>query len=191
MTEQVGISGESLLPEGVADDGDRLRISGAIFFCRERATPRRLRAKQRKVTRRYQFAGNAVGSARAGQREALAFRISGDLLEDLILISPILEVGVRRLAALDGFSMHGLVNEDQAARVFERQRAEQYRIDDAEDGGVGSDTQSQSNDGNRHEATPPHQHPNPVAQILKQHFHRQTSGLQFLVSGFWFLVAAS
>jgi hypothetical protein len=60
--------------------------------------------------------------------------------------------------------------ENELLRIFNGKIAEQHRIDDREDGGVGADAEGEGEDGYSREARGFAQHAEGVAQILGQDF---------------------
>ena len=65
--------------------------------------------------------------------------------------------------------------EHQPVGLVVGQRAQQDRVDHAEDRGVGADAQGQGQDGHGGESGTPRQHPSPVTDVLPPGFHRPSA----------------
>ena len=113
-------------------------------------------------------ARHADAIAAAGQRDR-ALEVGRDLLERAGLLPPVLEV--RGRDAVARLRVHPIVLPDRhhPGGIAERQRPQQDRVDDREDGGVGADAEGERQHDDRGEAgTLPHQAQR-VAKILEQH----------------------
>src|SRR5262249_8288151 len=65
--------------------------------------------------------------------------------------------------------------EDEPVGIGVRQRPEQDRVDEAEDGAVGADAESEGEEGHEREAAPLRQHPRPKLHVLPESLHGLTS----------------
>ena len=86
----------------------------------------------------------------------------------MIAIAELLKTGIRRRAASSARA--DIVHENELLRLLHRQHAQQHCIDQAEDGGVGADPQSQGQYRHGGESRIMPQHARGVAQILQQVF---------------------
>jgi len=68
------------------------------------------------------------------------------MIEDLIPISPVLEIGRGDRRFWIAFGRIGLPDEQSPGRFDKRQRSDQESIDKAKDSGVGANTQGQGYD---------------------------------------------
>ena len=93
----------------------------------------------------------------------------------MILIAPVREVGERGGHLKPPALRDGLPHLHQSAGLLERKRAEQQRIDHAEDGAVGADAERERDDGDQREAGILQQRAQAVAQVLPECVHRFTS----------------
>jgi hypothetical protein len=64
-----------------------------------------------------------------------------------------------------------LIEAHQLMGLFVRERAQEDGVDDAEDGGVGTDSERQGNHGNGREAGSPDPRPERVANVLEGLLH--------------------
>ncbi len=111
----------------------------------------------------------AAGDAAVRAVEDAADR--GDVLEDLVATTKIskervrkeLRASVRREPRATGRKR--AAEETQLLRVAHRQGAKHQRVDEAEDGGVGADAESQRQDRDDRESRLPRKHPRAVADI--------------------------
>jgi len=92
-------------------------------------------------------------------------------LEGPVLRAPVDEVGSG--GGKPGKPLRGVDRDDhhQAIGIGEGERAQEDGVDDAEDGGVGTDAQRQRQHRHRGEAGTLDQRPQPIAQILKNGVH--------------------
>jgi hypothetical protein len=73
----------------------------------------------------------------------------GQAIERFALLAQVGEVAKRKLRERDAVLRGLLAEGHHAIRLRERQRLEQHRVDDAEDGGVGADAERQGKNRDR------------------------------------------
>src|SRR5207247_2390118 len=76
------------------------------------------------------------------------------------------------------FCLINMPHQNQVFRFLIREGLEHDRIDDAEDGGVGADTQSKRHYSYNSEAGPPCKQSQTISQVLPESLHRVTSRLK-------------
>ena len=164
--KDVGIGAEVLLPIAVAQDNDAILTS--FFFCRRKRT-----AQGGPDTKRVEKVG-ADGAAKCAVRYAAigdvvlgVEGVAGDGGEGsgaaLIFANPAF-----RKAEVVGLR----VDLRQAAGVGKRQRLKQDGVEHTEDGGIGADTESESEDSDGGEAGATTELAQSVVQILQESLHR-------------------
>jgi hypothetical protein len=131
-------SAESLLPDVVAEDSDAR--SRGVLFRREVAAARQRRAQQRKEIRRHARADDALGRAAAAELE-VDVPIRSEPLERLLIALEIQQVGRRDRETGNGSPLARLEEHDKPIGIAEEKWPDQHRIDDAENGGGGSDAE--------------------------------------------------
>ena len=104
--------------------------------------------EQREQVRRYDGHGDRCRLTMSCQRHGRG-RVRGQPFNRLGLRAPVEDV---EIGAVVGLVAHGRVDSDQTSGVGERQRFEQYAVDDAEDCGVGADAERQHDHKQRAEA---------------------------------------
>ena len=90
-----------------------------------------------------------------------------DTREEPVVIAEPLEAGIRRAAAAAGLPA-GVVDEEQALWIFDRQRLDQHGVDEAEDRRVGADPEPERQQGDQRERRRPPQEPECVADVAAQ-----------------------
>jgi len=86
------------------------------------------------------------------------------------VLTKISEIGkAQRPQVFRTFGWIQRTDRDQLLRVRERQGLKEYRVNDAKDRSVGTDSERKRNYGNRREYRPLGQHSKRVAQIPRQH----------------------
>ena len=66
----------------------------------------------------------------------------------------------------------GLIDVDETVGIGKRLPAEERRVDEAEDGGVGADAEAENHDGGGREAPVANEAPDPVASVAHQRVER-------------------
>ena len=155
----------------------KVGAAGLIFLRPESATHHGLDAEQRK-----QSGGDALGLkflrievsvGAAGEAEPRILH-GRHLFHGMALLLPRQEIGRRdghSIAILRGVF---LPNHKQTLRVAERQRLEQHRVHNAENGGDGAHPERQGEQGDGGERRGLPQQASPVAQIPPRILHRRS-----------------
>ncbi len=86
----------------------------------------------------------------------------------MIAVAELLKAGIGWRAA--AAARAGSFGENELRRCLDRQHAQQHRVDQAEDGGVGADPQREGQDGDGGESRIVAQHARGIAQVLQQVF---------------------
>src|SRR5205085_3791441 len=146
-------------------DQYNILMSRLLIFSIEGSPCSRAYTEHSKKVRRDMTAGNSFRLI--APRENKIGRIeSRDFFKNLRLISPVSQVRKGNQILTHPLRQIAFPNHHEAVRLFERKRADQKRIDNAENRGVGADTQSQSDDDYSSESRPVKKHANAVAQVL-------------------------
>src|SRR5215469_253404 len=171
------------LPEPIAEH-ENFVTAGLVFLWREDA-PEHWRHSQRpKETRTDSGRSHLLWLRDAGQSEQ-ASAIDRHLLENMIVALPIDVVGRRYGELIDAWKAlrrRSVPDSDETVRIFEWQRTEQHRIDDAKDRRIGADPESQRDNCDRAEPRVLEELPRCQAKILEQAVHAPTSANSFLSS---------
>ena len=171
--EHIRISAEAALPETLSEQDD-LVFARLIFLIGEHAAQNRLKAQHRKQSRGRFAALQTLGAIDAREIEIVGVD-GGDFREQLSLFAIVDVIGDRgggRIQA-DGFVL--VLDDDDALRMREGERAQQSGIDHAEDGSVGADAECQRKHGGEGEAGAAAQNPRGVGYVFEQSRHLCTS----------------
>ena len=154
-SQHPGIAGEAALPVGVADHRHRRPVGGAVVVHRERPPEQRGHAEDREVVAADHPAARVLGlglapgvhrdvepAGPAGRGEtAEQRRTAAELGVDRVGE----EVGAKR-AFGHAIGATGIADDDELVGRRHRERPEQQRVDQREDGGVGPDADRQRED---------------------------------------------
>jgi hypothetical protein len=162
------ISMKPIGPRCPAQDRHRCtRGAERVVLGTEQPADGRRRAEHREVVADNVFAVDRVGvdavrtEMETGRRHTDQIREHVGLIAKSLVVLPGVRVG-RRLARI-----RVLAEElDEVARIPHWQRAEHQGVDQAEDGGVGADAQSEGEDGHRSETGRAAHHADGVTKIL-------------------------
>ena len=112
------------------------------------------------------------GSAFAGQGVVVVV-IRGERLEGMIARAPVKEIRIAEAVSDVGLARRSVQHQrrHQAVRLGKRQRAQQYGVDQAEDGGGGADAQGQGQNGGQREGGTLAQLAYGKAKVLQQLAH--------------------
>jgi hypothetical protein len=167
-----GIGAEARLPDRMAEDHDAARSLRSLLS-REGAPERRPCSQDREEVGRHLRRGHGFGLAAAGQVQARVLD-ERHLLEDVVLTLPVEIVGGRNGEGShprEGCRGRRMPDPHEPRGIGIRQRLEQDRVDDAEDGGVGADAESQDGNRGQGKSRALHEEPRSVPQILPKHRH--------------------
>ncbi len=163
------IGGKDPLPEAVAENHDR-RLAGDVVFRQEQPPVERPRAEQVEQAGRRQQQLDPLGLLPPEQRGAAAL---GDrhLLERSVLVPDIDVLAGRRPVLGNVDPRRPQPQHGQPIGIGIRQGLQQDPVDDAEDRGIGADSDGERRDDDegRNRAAP--QHAQGVAEILEQGVH--------------------
>ena len=163
------IGGKDPLPEAVAENHDR-RLAGDVVFRQEQPPVERPRAEQVEQAGRRQQQLDPLGLLPPEQRGAAAL---GDrhLLERSVLVPDIDVLAGRRPVLGNVDPRRPQPQHGQPIGIGIRQGLQQDPVDDAEDRGIGADSDGERRDDDegRDRAAP--QHAQGVAEILEQGVH--------------------
>ena len=165
LADNVRVGAKCALPEPIADD-DFVVEAGCGVVRIEGAPQLRVDAEHREVARCDRLSGEARGLAAAGKSVG-AEKAKGHILEDSRVLK-VSQLGdgeadvVRAHAGKVGFNSH------QLAGVGVGQRMQQGCVDDAVDGGGGSDAERDCGDRNERKSGRPPKHANRVPQVEEQ-----------------------
>ena len=158
---------EALPPQPVADHGHRVGARHPIVRGGQQPAACGPGAEQLEEAPADERPGDSLGGAPAAAREVkrLAFVVRRDAGEGRRRVPIVREDGVRGVRELDALDV-GRIHPDQGRRVPHRERAEQHRVHDREDGDVGADAEGERQHGGSGEARAAPQHPQRVTQVL-------------------------
>ncbi len=143
----VGRAAEMALPESGAEHHD-MAAPRRVLFREEHAAEKRLGANGLEEPVAHGAGDDGFRAAAAGQRERTE-SIQRHAIEEARVALPVVEIrGGHREARHPGkrrLRRH-VKDAHQPIRLVERQRSQQHRVDDAEDGGVGADAERQDRD---------------------------------------------
>ncbi len=152
---------ELAAPQSVADDDDRRRARSVIALTVKGASESRLESEEIEVVRRHALALGGDGVAAAAEKgEVAADR--RDVREDVAGLAPGCHLLVGQNEARLGA---GRVNERQFRRRVNRERADQNRVNDAEDSRGDADAQREHDRGHDREPRRMPQRANPVQDV--------------------------
>ena len=168
-TDHIRVGAEGALPEAVAQDDDR-RLAGRVFIRPQQPSVERLRAEQVEQAGGRQ---NPFDPLRvlAGQQRAGAALRNRHLLERSVFGADVDELPRRRPVLRDVDAWRSQPQHREPVRVGIRQRLEQQRVDDAEDGGVGADADGERDDDHQRQRGRAPQRPDGVAEVLQEGSH--------------------
>ena len=168
--EHVRIRGEALPPERMADHDDPRCLDEVGRF--ECPPQERRRAQQLEKARRDEGQRDPLGVVGAGDRAARELRphVSGHLAELPAFRLPVAEVEIRRAVGQVLADVPGPEHGDPLGLVV-RQVAQHHRLEHAEDGGVGADTERQRQHRDRGEGRILDQRADAEPEILQEAVH--------------------
>ena len=162
------IAPERARPEALADHHDR-RTAGACLLRRERSPRERTHAEHGQ---------ELVGHDQSLKSDRLAgvWRVvhlvagkRGDLFHALAALLVVEKVGQRRRLARRAGVAIGLPHHGERVDVLHRRRPQQHGIDDAEDRGIGADTERHGQQGDDGEGGIADEQPEGIPKILAKH----------------------
>ena len=165
--ECFGVAAEPALPEIVADHGrPRARVAAAAGVLGAKAAPVRRRDAQRleEVGGR-DDAGDPLHLAAVRAEVEERLRVGRHALEGLALACRVAVVRRRHDVAVLADARDAVPHDHQAIGFAVRQRPQQHRVDDAEDGRVDADAERQRRDGDEGEAGLAQQRADAVAEV--------------------------
>jgi hypothetical protein len=166
--DHVRVAAEPALPVALGQDRHRLRPRLVVFGGEGAAEDGRL-AQRREQAGRDLAAAEAL-RLRALRVEDEARAVEPDQgLERSALVADVLEVRDGEAHLRDLFGPFG--EEHEPVRLLVGKRAQQHRVDHAEDRGVGADAQGQGQDGHGGESGAARQHASPVTDVLPPGLH--------------------
>ncbi len=160
------------VPESVAENSD-LVFAGLVFPRRKSPAEKRRDTEQREEVRLGGKGGDMVRPALDAQVHVLKPVKQRHVLEGAILLFPVDEI--RTGEGIRAGRRFRLVEAQQLFRVAERQRTQQDGFDDAENSGVGADSDGQRGRGDDGESRRLPQVSRCVAKILQQRLHKLAS----------------
>ena len=170
LPNDLRISREMVLPDGVTDDDHCRAGARRSFFGKKSAAENRVDAENIKIISGGQGPVNALGLRDAGERHVVIV-IAEKSGKSLSALAEVTKVGIRKwrggmigaIAAHDG---------DKVARVSDsRNRVQQRSADPTEHSGIGGDTERQCKNGHCRKAWILSQHASSKAEILPRCFH--------------------
>ena len=100
---------------------------------------------------------------------------AGQPFKGLRLPAQVCEVAKGELGGVAAILRLRLAQHQQSLGRIERQRSQEYRVDDREDGRVGPDAQRERHDRDEGESRIFQKHPGAVAKVLPESFHGLSS----------------
>ena len=173
--DEMGIGAEAAAPEFFADDRDG-RGAGPAVLGNEGA------AQERRHLQDVEEPGGNNGGVRderfaaAGDGE-IVLLISGQFGEHAVLRAHVLEIHIRNAGEIHSFLRLGLEHNDELIGRGVRQWLEQNSVDDAEDGGVRADAESEGENRNRGEAEILAHHAERVTRVGDESFEPEAAAL--------------
>ena len=145
-TNRTGIAVECALPESIAEHHDRWSAD-FVFLLTKRPADFRRQADDVEKIPRYRSARHSFSFATRDAAKVSRFLVgAGEMFENLVVILPIEIIRQRNRVILAGSGR--FVQDHDPVRVWIRQRPKQNGVDDAEDGGVRPDAESECNNSN-------------------------------------------
>ena len=169
LADDIWVCAEASLPTAVTQDRDRMRALGLILFGQERAAEHGRDAEHVEVVATDDVAPDALVSiavAQAHRREA----IDEQPREDVVALTVVFVIQVRLDRIVRAVVLRA-INFDQTFRLRDRQRTQEHRINQTEDGRVRANAQSQRQDRQRRKARTLPQTPKAVTNVLPQIVH--------------------
>ena len=168
----MGIGREMAVPESVAEHGD-LVFAGLVLPRREGPAEERRDTEQGEEVRLDGQGGDVVRPALDAEVHVLRPAKQRHVLEGAVLRFPVDEI--RSGEGIRAGRRFRLVEAQQLFRVAVRQGPQQDGFDDAENGGVGADSDGQRDGGDDGESRRLPQASRCVAQVLQQRLHELAS----------------
>jgi hypothetical protein len=156
----------------VADDGERVRAGPVVVLRREEAARRGAHAEHVEVVARHVEGEPALRHVVAGRGEAhVRLLRGGEPGEGVALIAEVYVVGERR-RAVEPAAEITRVDLDEPRRIADADDgAQQYRVDEAEDGRVRADAERERQHRRGREARTLQENSDGVAQIMPNSSH--------------------
>ena len=148
LAKNLRVAAKAPLPASLAQNHDFFAVR-QVFLLGECASPYTGRAEETEIVGADLGGLKLLRKCAAGEVDHAGAK-RGDVLHDAGLFPPVLEFGGRCTGS--GASGRGVQEEDETVGVGKGRRFEQDRVDDGEDGGVGSDAERQCQDGGEGEA---------------------------------------
>ena len=182
LADDIRVASEGALPVVVGEHQHRIRIE-VVLAVDERATVQRGNSERVEVIVRHDAGLHALGFAAPEQDEEHVVEFH-QLLDAGGLVAIVIQLGNR---CLDDAAVCDLrLQEHQPLAVVIGKRTQQYAVDDAEDGGVGTDAERQREDRRSGERPVLAQRSQRVADILHQHI--EVASLSFITALFLVLL---
>ncbi len=144
LADRVALAAEVRLPEAVGEDDDG-RSAGLVFVGHERPPHGRLDAEHREEVPRHHERLDLLGVAQAGDRVGVADR-HREVAEHLLALAQDLVARPGEAGLVDALLGGRGVDLDEPLGLLVRQRLQEDRLDEAEDGGVGADAEGERGD---------------------------------------------
>ncbi len=156
---------EATCPQGMADDRDIAVAAAGVPIVGRRQHPPvgRVNAENVEVTAGGELPPQLLLHAVDRHFEPAGIE-AGDAGQVTVVIVENFVARVRRAAAAPGLAA-GVVDEEELLRVRDSQGSQKYRVDQAEDGGVRADAESQREDGDDGEGRRAAQQPQCIAEV--------------------------
>src|SRR5205814_867915 len=168
LTDDLGITGETRLPEVVVENNEGMATRDFIIFRSEDAPHSGGDAESGEVGAGNEFHGDAFGllaDGKAGGSREAAKHVG----EDIVVVAKISEHGMGNGVAAPVVaivpSSHG--EEDELLRSLDGQEAQQNLVEEGENGGVCADAEGQSQNGHGREARSASEHAEGVLQVAQ------------------------
>ena len=147
LTDDVGAASQPLDPEAMAQHDDGMAAPDPIVFIRQQPAGQCMDTEHIEVVAAHDAGDSAKGGAIDRQVDGVG-ALGEKSGEDLLVFAQA-AIGLMRpggAARRPSAAQPARVQHDQFARALDRQRLEQQLVDDAEDRGIGADTERQRQD---------------------------------------------
>ncbi len=169
-----GVAAKPAPPQRIADD-DALVLSANFIRRHEHAAERRLHAEDTEKIGGHVKAADALRVVSGGEVDVPPLE-GRQPFERVCLLSPVEEVGGRHaLVSAGGIVQRSLGDDRESIHLGKVERMQDERVDDRKDGGIGAETERESENDDRTRGRPLHQSPKCIPQVECEGAHEGVS----------------
>src|SRR5580692_9817685 len=169
LADNCGITTEPLLPKFVAEDHEGVLPWNPAFVRGKRAASDRLKTEHGEVIPANHFAPSALGTSCCAEVHGVR-AVCNKVGENRLQVSIVLEVRIRKVQRKVETRRLGC-EDDELLGVSYREGPPEYAIENAEDGGIGANAETEGEHGDEREAGTLQEHAKCVAQVFPESFH--------------------